>query len=132
MMNSHQSVSNMDIGRATGLRLRFEWPIAFLLVCLLQTPAAYAAKNAQAMPAVHVVTIQDMKFVPAALTVRQGDQVTWVNKDLVPHTASASGSQFDSGAIAAGASWTYTVKETGTLDYVCRYHPGMRATLVVK
>nr|WP_226816404.1 cupredoxin family copper-binding protein [Advenella sp. FME57] len=94
---------------------------------------AHGAKKGVAVAAtVHVVTIQNMQFVPAALTVRPGDRVTWVNKDLVPHTASAAGSQFDSGVIAAGASWAYTVKKEGTLGYVCRYHPGMQATLMAQ
>lgn len=131
-MNGQPCMTEAGVSRKPGVR-RFEWATAFLLACLLQAPLAHGAKKGVAVaPTVHVVTIQNMQFVPAALTVQPGDRVTWVNKDLVPHTASAAGSQFDSGAIAAGASWTYTVKKAETLGYVCRYHPGMQAILTAQ
>ena len=66
--------------------------------------AGAPARAADGSAAEHVVTIEGMRFVPATLAVRRGDRVTWVNKDLVPHTATAQSKAFDSGAIAAGAS----------------------------
>ncbi|MCY1312501.1 hypothetical protein D9M70_629280 [compost metagenome] len=73
-----------------------------------------------------------MRFTPATLTARRGDKVTWVNKDLVPHTATAVSRAFDSGAIAAGASWSYTVGEAGSIAYTCLFHPTMQGTLVAQ
>lgn len=131
-MNGRPCMTDAGASSKPGARLT-EWATAWLLGCLLQVPLAHSAnKEVTAAPAVHVVTMQNMQFVPSMLLVRPGDKVTWINKDLVPHTASAAGSQFDSGNIAAGASWTYTVKKTGTLGYVCRYHPGMQATLTTQ
>ncbi|WP_372341649.1 cupredoxin domain-containing protein [Achromobacter insolitus] len=80
----------------------------------------------------HVVTIEGMQFMPATLTVKRGDKVTWINKDLVPHTATASSKAFDSGVIASGASWTYTVREEGSSAYVCLFHPTMQGTLIAQ
>ena len=80
----------------------------------------------------HVVTIEGMQFTPATLTLKRGDKVTWINKDLVPHTATAVSKAFDSGVIAAGASWTYTVREEGGSAYVCLFHPTMQGTLIVQ
>lgn len=80
----------------------------------------------------HVVTIEGMQFRPATLTVKRGDKVTWINKDLVPHTATAVSKAFDSGVIAAGASWTYTVKEAGSNAYACLFHPTMQGTLIAQ
>jgi plastocyanin len=98
---------------------------AFMLVAALAgTPALAGAKT-------HVVTVEGMAFAPAELTVQRGDKVVWRNKDLVPHTATAAG-RFDSRNIASEKSWTYVAKTPGRYDYVCTYHPGMKATLVVQ
>ncbi|MGX9936701.1 cupredoxin domain-containing protein [Advenella kashmirensis] len=132
-MNSQVCMAAAGVNRKPGIGRSLEWTAAFMLGCLLQIPLAHGAnQGVAATPTVHVVTMQNMQFVPATLTVRPGDKVRWVNKDLVTHTASATGSQFDSGDISAGASWTYTVQKTGTLGYVCRYHPGMQARLTAQ
>ena len=51
--------------------------------------------------------------------------------DPVPHTVTAKGT-FDSGSVAAGATWQYTAAKKGRFDYVCAFHPTMKATLVVE
>jgi plastocyanin len=81
--------------------------------------------------ATHTVTIENMQFSPATITVHPGDRIVWRNTDLVPHTATARG-RFDSGAIAPGHSWTHVAPPPGRYDYVCTFHPGMKATLVVQ
>jgi plastocyanin len=55
-----------------------------------------------------------------------------VNKDLVPHTVTAVNKAFDSGAINAGASWTYVAKKAGEYPYSCAFHPIMKGTLKVQ
>ena len=93
-----------------------------------------AALVCAAMPAFaanHTIVIDGTAFAPAAATVQRGDRVTWVNKDPFPHTATANGA-FDSGSIAAGASWTWVPDKTGTFDYVCTLHPTMKGRLVVR
>lgn len=79
----------------------------------------------------HAVSIEGMKFQPEAVTVQRGDRITWTNKDLVPHTVTSAGA-FDSGAIAPGHSWSWVAKAPGARDYVCSYHPMMKARVVVK
>jgi plastocyanin len=73
-----------------------------------------------------------MRFGEGTLTVHKGDRVTWVNKDLFPHTVTADDGTFDSGSIAAEASWTYTANKTGEYAYTCTFHPTMKARLIVK
>jgi plastocyanin len=96
--------------------------LAFLLAAALPLAAGAAT---------HTVTIEGMKFVPASLTVKKGDRVVWKNKDVVPHTATAKRG-FDSRSIAAGKSWSHVARKPGRHDYVCTFHPGMKATLVVQ
>jgi len=92
---------------------------------------AVVARPVAAGAATHVVTIEGMKFEPATLRVKMGDQVVWRNKDLVPHTATAEG-KFDSKGIGAGKSWAWTAATRGQVDYVCTYHPGMKGSVVVE
>ncbi|MBK0392909.1 cupredoxin domain-containing protein [Ramlibacter algicola] len=94
--------------------------------CVLAVAAPLAAAAAE-----HTLTMEGMKIQPASLVVQRGDKVTWVNKDVVPHTATAKG-VFDSGQIANGAKWTWTATKAGDFPYVCTYHPGMKAQLTVK
>lgn len=92
--------------------------------------AGAAPKQARAKARVHTVTIDGTAFVPATLDVGAGDTVVWVNKDLVPHTATGGG--FDSGAIASGKSWTHVLRTQGDIAYTCTFHPTMKATVRVK
>ena len=80
----------------------------------------------------HVVTIADMQFTPATLDVVRGDTVVWINKDIVPHTATAASGKFDSGKIEAQNSWRYIVRTSGRLSYACSYHPTMMGLVAAK
>ena len=73
-----------------------------------------------------------MKFVPERLEVKAGDTVTWVNKDFVPHTVTAAKDKVESGDIAQGRRWTFKALRKGEMDYICRLHPVMHGTLVVR
>ena len=73
-----------------------------------------------------------MKFVPERLEVAVGDTVTWTNRDLVPHTVTAAGAGVESGNLAPGESWKFVARRRGEMDYLCRYHPSMKAAVVVK
>jgi plastocyanin len=98
-------------------------------VVTLALALAWAGVNA-AQVQTHVVTIEGMHFSPAQMKLKRGDKVVWQNKDLVPHTATAS-RRFDSGSIAPGTSWSRTFAAPGRYDYVCTFHPGMKGVLVV-
>jgi plastocyanin len=98
-------------------------PVA-LAVLLLSTPPAAAA------PRTHVVVIDKMKFGPAPRSVRAGDRIVWVNKDMFRHTATSRAGGFDLD-LPAGARAAAVVGNTGTLAVICRYHAGMRMTLQV-
>jgi plastocyanin len=79
----------------------------------------------------HTVRIEGMQFVPATLSVKAGDTIVWRNADLVPHTATVPRG-FDSGSIAPGRAWSQAAPAPGRYEVVCRFHPGMKATLVVQ
>ena len=102
--------------------------VGFIVAVALGAAACSSSRKASR---VHRVVIQGMQFVPAEITVPVGDTIVWVNEDLVPHTATASG-VFDSGVIASKAEWRLVVSSRGVLGYGCTMHPTMKATLIVR
>ena len=104
-------------------------------VCVLAMCAVAFRLNAEAAarkPVTHTVTVDAMLFSPADLTVKPGDSIVWVNKDIVAHTATTLKPGFDSETITPGKSWRHTVKRTGEFSYTCSFHPSMNAVLRVK
>jgi len=78
------------------------------------------------------VRIEGMKFVPERLEVAAADRITWTNRDFVPHSVTAKAAAIESGDLAEGKSWTYVASKPGEIAYICRLHPVMHATIVVK
>ena len=101
---------------------------AFVMTGLLLVSGCQGKGGGQ----VHRVEMKTMGFAPAELTVAVGDTVVWANHDIVPHTATADGRQFDSGSVNAGSEWSLVVREAGRIPYTCVFHPTMKGVLVVK
>ena len=93
---------------------------------------AVAGRAVDRAPATHTVTIDATSYAPARLVVTAGDTVVWVNKDLVPHTATSASGGFDSDVLVQGRSWRYTPRTAGGFDYACTFHPTMRGRLEVR
>jgi plastocyanin len=98
-----------------------------LIALVLIAPAGAAGQGAR-----HTVTIDGVQFNPAELLVHPGDRIVWVNKDPFPHTATATNKSFDSGSIAANASWSYTVTKKGEIEYGCTFHSTMKGKIKVQ
>jgi plastocyanin len=90
-----------------------------------------AAVAADRAGTTHELVMQAVQFAPTTLKVKRGDVVVWVNRDPFPHTATAAG-VFDSKTIAEGKSWRWRADRTGTVAYVCTFHPTMKGTLEVE
>jgi len=81
----------------------------------------------------HTVEIRGMEFHPAELTVAVGDTIVWINRDIVPHTATSAGkTEWNTGPLAQGDSGAYVARVAGAVSYVCTFHPTMRARLHVR
>lgn len=79
----------------------------------------------------HTVEIRDMEFHPAELRVRPGDSIVWINRDFVPHTATASDSSWTSPPLARDERWSMIAPAAETGDYICVFHPLMEARLIL-
>jgi plastocyanin len=77
------------------------------------------------------VAIVDFAFDPGSVAVDVGGTVTWTNQGPSPHTVTASDGSFDSGELAAGASFSHTFMSAGTFSYFCSIHPSMVGSVVV-
>ena len=85
-----------------------------------------------APPRTHTVEIRGMEYHPAALTVAVGDTIVWINRDIVPHTATASGAtRWDTGQLVQGQAGRYVARSRGTTRYVCTLHPTMLGKLII-
>ena len=78
------------------------------------------------------VAMGNVTYTPEKISARIGDTIVWINKDLVPHTATSKAGGFDSKGIQADKSWRYTIQTTGEFAYICTFHPTMKAMLRVK
>src|SRR5215212_605550 len=80
-------------------------------------------------------------YDPDELTAKKGDEVTVVNQDTVPHTATSgtgasdpnSAKSFDTSIINGGESATISLAqvEPGQYDYYCMIHPYMTGKITV-
>lgn len=85
------------------------------------------ASPATGKPKQYLVEISGYAFNPAAVQVKAGDSVKWVNNDSVPHTVTGTG--IDSGSLSKGQSFTKQFNQTGNFDYACSIHPAMKGTI---
>jgi plastocyanin len=103
-----------------------------VLAGLFPSVTALAEGASEPAQATHTVVIENMQFNPATLTVRRGERIVWVNKDLFPHTVTSGAKAFDSGSIASDGSWSFTPRKVGSYPYGCTFHPTMKATITVQ
>ncbi|MFM9107494.1 MAG: ScyD/ScyE family protein [Chloroflexota bacterium] len=78
------------------------------------------------------ITIKDFKYDPPTITFDAGRAVSWINRDPVAHTATATDKSFDSGNLNQDQTWFTTFDKAGTYEYICTYHPYMKGTVVVE
>ena len=83
---------------------------------------------------VHAATIQismeNLVISPAEAAAKVGDTIEWVNKDIFVHTATARNGDWDI-TMPPKKTVTSVLKKAGTIEYYCRFHPNMKATLTV-
>jgi plastocyanin len=77
------------------------------------------------------VGIEGFAFAPGTVEAEVGQKVTWKNHDPAEHTVTGEDGGFDSGTMAAGASFEATFDAPGEYRYICALHPGMKGTVVV-
>ena len=88
--------------------------------------------SSHAAPRTTSVAIRNYAYNPPTITVAQGATVTFVNRDQTAHTATATGSAFDTGTLKPGQRSSVHLDKAGTYTYYCQFHAFMRGTIVVR
>ena len=100
-------------------------------LALLVAASVSGAVTINAKTAKHIIIIENMLYTPNELMLTRGDQVEWVNKDLVPHSVTSTDKEFNSGSIAPGAHYRIRITAKQNIDYKCSFHRTMKAKLIV-
>ena len=80
----------------------------------------------------NAVSMVNMSFSPANLSITAGTTVTWTNNDAMTHTVTSDGGIFDSGNITSGKTYSQVFTKAGSYPYHCTIHAGMTGTITVK
>jgi plastocyanin len=103
-------------------------PGILVLLC-----AGFLQRPRDIAPVRHVVEIRGMAFHPAELEIGRGDTVVWINRDIVPHTATGSGKPgWSTGTLVQDQSGQYVPHHRGTTSYFCVLHPVMKGKLIIR
>jgi plastocyanin len=89
--------------------------LAGLVIAATALPAAAATMR---------VTVDNLAFEPSQVSAHVGDTIEWVNSDFLAHSATGRKKEWDL-FIAPGKSAQVTLKQSGEIDYYCRFHPNM-------
>ena len=100
---------------------RWVFPIAAALT--LAMPVSAGAATVQ-------ITMENLVISPAEASAKVGDTIEWINKDIFAHTATARNGNWDV-TMPPKKTVTSVLKKAGTVEYYCRFHPNMKATLVI-
>lgn len=103
-----------------------------VLACAALLPLAPAlpARAASGRGRTYTIIVDKMAFGAAPPGIKVGDTVTWTNRDIVRHTATARNGAFNVD-LPPGASASAVMSRAGAIPYYCRFHPAMQAQLSV-
>ena len=91
---------------------------------------AVLGASVSAQAATVQITMENLVISPAEVSAKVGDTIEWVNKDVFAHTATARNGDWDV-MLPPKKTGTLVLKKAGTVEYYCRFHPNMKATLTV-
>ena len=99
------------------------WIVAIVAALTLAMPVSADAATVQ-------ITMENLVISPAEASAKVGDTIEWINKDIVAHTATAQNGDWDV-TMPPKKTGALVLKKAGMIDYYCRFHPNMKATLAV-
>ena len=111
------------------------WIFAFamLMMALMLTVVPMMEQPAVAgQPTAVEIKIDNFSFTPPTITVKMGTEITWTNKDDIPHNVVAEDKSFKSKVLDTDEKFTMTASKPGTYVYYCSIHPKMTGKLVVE
>src|SRR5436305_5428894 len=102
------------------------------LILALAAVAALAVAGPAGAAVTKTVNIYGSAFSPKAVTITEGDTVTWVNKDNDNHQVYGLKGEFVSPILKPKQSFSFTFRAAGTYQYKDELHPKLTGTVTVK
>ena len=103
-----------------------------ILSALLGLTACSSEEEGSAAPAA-TVTVENMSYNPASVTIKKGETVQWVFADNgLPHDVVEDSSGLFTSELLTEGDYSYAFDEAGTFDYHCTPHPMMLGTVIVE
>jgi plastocyanin len=78
------------------------------------------------------VLMKNTTFIPADVTVKVGQTVTWANEDPIEHDVVANDGSFQSSVLPQGGTFSFTFTKSGSFPYYCAIHPSMTGAVTVE
>jgi len=78
------------------------------------------------------IKVDNFTFSPETLTVSVNSNVTWTNKDDVPHVIASTDGLFRSKGLDTDDHYSFKFTKPGTYNYFCAIHPKMTGKIVVQ
>jgi plastocyanin len=97
--------------------------VFFAVAAVMAIPAQALAAN---------ITISTVGFVPASLTINQGDTVTWTNTDLATHQVVSKKAGLSSPMLATGQTFSFAFTKAGNFAFEDASAKKVNGTIVVK
>jgi plastocyanin len=91
-----------------------------------------AASTPESVGSATEIKIDNFVFQPAQITIKAGTQVSWTNKDDIPHTVDSTDGKFKSAALDTDEKFQFRFTEPGEYPFYCRMHPKMTGKIVVQ
>ncbi|MDQ3953242.1 MAG: plastocyanin/azurin family copper-binding protein [Actinomycetota bacterium] len=106
---------------------------------LLAMPGVAAGGTCHATPSARMtisdetrIVIEECAFTQTVTYVDPGESVTWVSREVFPHTVTgAAGSWGNEDILDSGDRVTYAFEKDGVYPYYCALHPSMVGAVVV-
>lgn len=127
-MTGPESVAT--VGDVSAGRLLWSAIVLFVFALAISAVVVIVRDNtgsASAAPSGSAVDAKDIAFNPKTLAVSKGTEITFTNRDAVPHTITADDKSVDSGVLPPGKSFKLTASKP--FSYHCEIHPAMKAKI---
>jgi plastocyanin len=82
----------------------------------------------------NTIEIEKYAFTPARIKIKKGTTLTWINRDIAPHTVTIDDENKNgprSKYFGKGEKFTYAFDKPGIYPYHCDPHPYMKAMVEV-
>lgn len=109
--------------------------LLFVAIAMIAIAVAMPTRvpGADQPPSATEVSIDNFSFAPQTITVPVGSEITWTNRDDIPHTVvSDDQTTFKSKPLDTDDKFSFRFTKAGTYSYFCSIHPKMTAKVVVQ